>query len=139
METKMIWPPQVLIIAQESTDRDRLQKIFSECGVRSFCSSTLAEAHQLFFSGQALNAVFAEDRLPDGDLSAVLAAVGHFQKDVPVVALSHHADWDSYIAVMATGAFDCLVFPPGTLEAKRLLWSALQAFSTAQHRQSVAV
>jgi DNA-binding NtrC family response regulator len=137
-EREMIWPPQVLIVATECSDRDRLQKIFSQCGVHCFCYSTLMEA-QPFLSGQPVSAVFAEDRLPDGDLRAILAGVNHFQKDVPIVVLSRHADWDSYIAIMAAGAFDCLAFPPGTLEAKRVLWSALQSFSTAQHHQPVAV
>jgi DNA-binding NtrC family response regulator len=134
MENPMVWPTHILIIAAESSERNGLQRVFSQCGVRCRCCSTLADALALL-SNQPVSAVFTEDRLPDGDLPDILRAVGQLQEGLPVVALSRQADWDSYLADMAAGAFDYLAFPSGTLEARRVLWSALQEFSVAQHRQ----
>lgn len=133
----MVYPAQVLIIAQESGERENLQKIFAASGVRVFCYSTLLEA-QSFFSGQPVSAVFAETPLPDGDFQAVRAEVDHFQRGVPIVALARNMDWNIYLARMGAGAFDCLGFPPSSREAKRVLWSALQAFSTVRSQQPVA-
>lgn len=133
----MVWPAQVLIVAQESEERDTLQKILSTAGVHPFCCSTWMEA-QSFLSGQPVSAVFAEVQLPDGDFRAIRTDADRFQKGVPVIALARNMDWDSYLASMGAGAFDCLTLPPNTLEAKRVLWSALQTFSTAQHQEHVA-
>jgi DNA-binding NtrC family response regulator len=136
-EVTMDWPPQILILAPESSERNKLQRIISHCAASVFCCSTLLEA-QSFLSGQLVNAVFAQNPLPDGDLSAVLADVHRYQSKVPVVALLDGANWDQYEEVMRAGAFDYLAFPPGTLEVKRVLWSALHAFSTERREHGVA-
>jgi DNA-binding NtrC family response regulator len=132
----MVWPPQVLIIAPESPDRDKLETICWASGAHPFCYSTLLEA-QSFLSGQPVNAIFVEDPLPDGDFRTVLADVKREQKNIPVVALTRRVDWDSYLCSLTAGAFDCLALPPSTLEARRVLWSALQAFSTARRDELV--
>ena len=132
----MAWPVQVLIVAQESGEREKLYKICSAAGVHTVCCSTLLEA-QSFLSGHSVSAVFAETVLPDSDLQAVRATVRRLQNGVPIVALIWGMDWDSYLGGMGAGAFDCLNLPASTLETKRVLWSALQAFSTTVARESV--
>jgi DNA-binding NtrC family response regulator len=136
-EPVMVWPPQILIIDQESGERDKLQKIFTASGVRVFCYSTLLETES-FLSGQPVNAIFAETPLPDGDFRALRAEVERYRKGVPIIVLSRNMDWDQYLAAMGAGAFDCLSLPANTLEAKRVLWSALQAFSTTSSQEPVA-
>jgi DNA-binding NtrC family response regulator len=132
----MLWPPQVLIIARESSDRDKLEAICSASGAHPFSYSTLLEA-QSFLSGQPVSAIFVEDPPPDSDFRTVLADVEREQKNIPVIALSRRVDWDSYLCSLNAGAFDCLALPPSTLEARRVLWSALQAFSTARSDELV--
>jgi DNA-binding NtrC family response regulator len=127
----VLWPPQVLLIARESPDRDKLAAICLASGVHPFCCSTLLEARS-FLSAQPVNAIFVEDILPGGDFRAVLADVEREKKNIPVVALTQLLDWESYLGSLAAGAFDCLALPLSTLEARRVLWSALQAFSTAR-------
>ncbi len=125
----MSWPAQILIVAQESPERQKLQEIFQKAGVRTFCCCTLLESES-FLSGQPVSAVFAETPLPDGDFQAVRSIVGRLQSDVPIVALTRNMDWNSYLAAMGAGAFDCLSLPPNSMEATRVLWAALQGFST---------
>jgi DNA-binding NtrC family response regulator len=129
MEIPMSWPAQVLVIACESENRTKLEKILAECGCQVFCYATLLEA-QSFLSGQSVEAIFAEMKFPDGDFQVLRSEVERFQPGIPIIALSPGSDWDSYLAAMASGAFDCLSLPAGGMEIKRVLWSALNAFST---------
>ena len=133
----MIWPAQILVVARECKDRDALKKTLAASGTHVFCYATLLEAES-FLSGQRVNAIFAEEQLPDGDFQTLRAEVEHFQQGVPIVALTRNIDWDSYVASMASGAFDCLSLPASTLEIKRVLWSALNAFSTEPRPEHVA-
>jgi DNA-binding NtrC family response regulator len=125
--------PQVLIIAQESEDTIKLQKIFNSSGAHALCYSTLMEA-QSFLSGQSVSAVFTEVPLPDGDFQAVRADVERFQKGVPIIGLTREMDWNKYLASMGRGAFDCLALPPNPFEAKRVLSAALQSYSSKSRR-----
>jgi DNA-binding NtrC family response regulator len=134
----MIWPPQVLVIARESKDRDALQKTLAAAGSQVFCYATLLEAES-FLSGQPVKAIFAEMNLPDGDFQVLRAEVEHFQQGLPIIALARKMDWNSYLATMAFGAFDCLSFPASTLEIKRVLWSALNAFPIELRPEPVAI
>ena len=125
----MNWPAQILVIACESENRTKLEKILTECDCQVFCYATLLEALS-FLSGQSVEAIFAEMLFPDGDFGSLRSEVDRFQPGIPIIALSRGSDWDSYLAAMAAGAFDCLSLPAGALEIKRVLWSALHAFST---------
>ena len=51
----MSWPTQVLVIACESENRTKLEKILAECGCQVFCYATLLEALS-FLSGQSVEA-----------------------------------------------------------------------------------
>jgi DNA-binding NtrC family response regulator len=133
----MIRPEQVLVIARESEERDKLQKTLAATGVHVFCYATLLETRS-FLSGQPVSAIFAEVHLPDGNFQALRADVERYRKGVPLIAMTRNMDWDCYLASLASGAFDCLSLPASTLETKRVLWSALQAFSTARQSEPVA-
>lgn len=133
----MIWPAQVLVVARESKNRDALQKTLVASGAQVLCYATLLEAES-FLSGQRVNAIFAEEKLPDEDFQSLRTEVEHFQQAVPIVALARNLDWDSYLANMASGAFDCLSMTASTLEIQRVLWSALNEFSTEPRPEHVA-
>jgi DNA-binding NtrC family response regulator len=133
----MIWPAQVLVVARESKERDALQKILVASGAQVFCYATLLEVES-FLSGQRASAIFPEEKLPDGDFQALRTEVERFQPGVPIIALARNMDWESYLAGMASGAFDCLSLPASALEIKRVLWSALNAFFTEPRPESVA-
>jgi DNA-binding NtrC family response regulator len=44
---------------------------------------------------------------------------------IPVIVLSHLADWDAYIRALSAGAFDYIACPPEPVEAERILRLAL--------------
>lgn len=132
----MPWPAQILIVAQECPEREKVQRIFQTAGVRTFCCSTLLEAES-FLSGHSVSAIFAETVLPDGDFRAVRSVVARSQSGVPIVALTWNMDWNTHLAAMGAGAFDCVSLPSNTMEVKRVLWAALQSFSTITPSKSV--
>jgi len=134
----MSWCPQVLIIASESLDRRKLERISAGFGVHIICCSTLIEA-QPILSGNPISAVFAETPLPDGDLESILASVKQHRKLAPVVALIRPGTSTTRLAAIAAGAFECLSLPLNTADAKRVLWQALRACFTATHHELVAV
>ncbi len=133
----MLWPAQILVIAHESDDRWRLQKILEAAGTQVFCYSTLLEA-QSFLSGQTVDAVFAETNLPDGDFQSVHAEVEHFQPDVPLIALSSKIDWNRSLVAMADGAFDYITLPVNPIAVNRALSAALSAITSDRHAETVA-
>jgi DNA-binding NtrC family response regulator len=133
----MIRVPQVLVIASESGERDKLQKILSAAGVHPFCYATWMEALS-FLSGQPASVVFADVELPDCDFRGVHEDVDRVQQGVPVIALTRDANWNSYLASMGAGAFDCLTLPPNTHETQRVLRAALRSISTARGDEHVA-
>jgi DNA-binding NtrC family response regulator len=133
----MVSPPQVLVIAPESGERDKLQKILSAAGVHPYCYATWMEALS-FLSGQPTSVVFADVELPDCDFRGVHEDVDRVQTGVPVIALTRDANWNSYLAAMGAGAFDCLTLPPNTQETQRVLRAALRAISTARGNEHVA-
>ena len=49
----------------------------------------------------------------------------HFDNETPLVVVSHTENWDSYLAAVAAGAFDCIDFPPYPEELERILCLAL--------------
>ena len=133
----MVRPPQVLVIAPQSGARDKLQKILSAAGVHPFCYATWMEALS-FLSGQPTSVVFADVELPDCDFPGVHQDVDRIQTGVPVIALTRDANWNSYLAGMGAGAFECLPLPPDTHETQRVLRAALRSNSTARGNEHVA-
>lgn len=133
----MVSPPQVLVIAPESGERDKLQKILSAAGVHPFCCATWMEALS-FLSGQPTSVVFADVELPDCDFRGVHEGVVRVQNGVPVIALTRDAEWNSYLAGMGAGAFDCLTLPPNRHETERVLHAALGSISLARGNEHLA-
>jgi DNA-binding NtrC family response regulator len=125
----MIWPAQVLVIAQESKGREKLQRILQTTISHVFCYTTLLEA-QSFLSGHDVDAIFAELRMPDGDFQDLIKEVEHFQPGVPIVALGQPLDLDSNASSAAFGAFNFLPLLASGSEIKRIIWSALDASFT---------
>jgi DNA-binding NtrC family response regulator len=68
--------------------------------------------------------IFCGDDLPDGDLLVSLQTLAA-DTTVPVIALSHLAEWDACVDAFSAGAFDYIACPPNPNETERVLRSAL--------------
>lgn len=133
----MARPVQVLVVARETEERDQLDRRLGNFGVQVFCCSTLLEAES-FLSAQAADVMFSEVLLPDGDFRDVRAEADRFQASLPVVALGRIDDWDSYLADIASGAFDYMFLPASERTILRMLDAALNASSSALSVTSIA-
>ena len=92
------------------------------CGLCATCCCGLHEALSLL-ARQRFSVVFCSDILPDGDFRAGMKEVRRLSPNLPVIVLSHLADWDAYLSGLGTGAFDYVAFPPDSAETERILWA----------------
>ena len=113
-----------LVICNPGEDREKVVAALRKCGMRPICCSNLQDSRTLLCQ-DAFRMVLCRDNLSDGDFRAVLREVDKSTVHVPVIVLSHVADWDSYLRALGAGAFDFIVCPPDPAEVKRIIWSAL--------------
>jgi len=113
-----------LVISNPGEDQDSVAIALLRCGLCPIRCSTLQKARTLL-GQEAFKLVLCADTLPDGNLRAVLQEVKNSASRIPVVVLSHAADWDPYLKALAAGAFDLIVCPPDRSEAIRIIRSAL--------------
>jgi DNA-binding NtrC family response regulator len=75
-------------------------------------------------SRQRFTAILYE--VPDNEnLRSAIKGLAHLEADTPIVVVSCLNDWDTYLAAMASGAFDYIDFPPYPGELERILCLAL--------------
>ena len=113
-----------LIICNPGEDRERISASVLKCGLAPICCLNLEEAGMLLPQDE-FRIALCKDILGDGDFRAVLREAKKSNPEMPVIVLSHTADWDSYLKALGVGAFDYIVCPPNPLEAQRIIWSAL--------------
>jgi len=122
----------VLIICPEGQNLDGVAVIVRNCSFHAVFCFACGEARSLL-EQQNFSAVLCSDCLADGDFRDVVKAA----RPVPVIVLSHLAEWSPYLAALRAGAFDYLACPPDPGEVKRILWSAVSE-SSRLHRAAAA-
>jgi DNA-binding NtrC family response regulator len=115
---------QALIICEEGENRQKIIVAALKCGLSSVCCSSMKKARILLLQ-RDFRVVLCSDSLPDGDFHAVLKEIRTPTTNIPLIVLSHLADWDTYLKALGVGAFDYILCPPKPAEAERILWSAL--------------
>lgn len=75
---------------------------------------------------QAFQFVLCSDDLPDCNLRTAVRVLAAATGGVPVIVLSHLADWDAYMRALGAGAFDYIACPPDPAESERILRLALE-------------
>ena len=114
----------VLIIGSDSRHSDKAAEIVCDMGLKSVICSSLTDARALI-GRQTFQFVLCNDDLPDCNLRTSLKVLSSATGGVPVIVLSHLADWDAYMKALSAGAFDYIAFPPERVETKRILRLAL--------------
>jgi DNA-binding NtrC family response regulator len=69
--------------------------------------------------------VVCEDQLTDENYRDLVDAVERTTADVPVIVVSHLADWNEYLDAVSAGAFDYIGLPPRRAEIERAIKNAL--------------
>jgi DNA-binding NtrC family response regulator len=113
----------VLIISSQAQTRDRIAAVVRGCGLMPVFSPTLADARSILHESRPA-AVFCADDLPDGELREALPIL-KADAQVPVIALSHLAEWSCCLDAFSAGAFDYIACPPNPKETERVLRLAL--------------
>jgi DNA-binding NtrC family response regulator len=126
----------VLVVSSTPEQRENLARTIAGCGFRTVCCATLSEALSLL-RRQHFAMAFCEDELPDGNFRSLIRAAG--PTGVPVVVVSRHDEWETFLGAMKAGAFDYVAMPPLLPgEVGRLLWSALSETSRLEHLEQTA-
>ena len=110
----------VLIICSDSTRRDKAAEIVRGMRMQSVSCQSLTEARALI-ERQKLQFILCDDDLPDCNLRTSLKVLSSATGGVPVIVLSHLADWDAYMKALGAGAFDYIACPPEPIETERIL------------------
>jgi len=92
--------------------------------LQSAVCSSLTDARSLI-GWLAFQLVLCDDDLPDCNLRTSLKVLASATGGVPVVVLSHLADWDAYMKALSAAAFDYIACPPEPIETERILRLAL--------------
>jgi DNA-binding NtrC family response regulator len=84
---------------------------------------------------QTFRLILCSDDLPDCNLRTAIRVLSAATGGVPVIVLSHLADWDAYLTALDSGAFDYIVCPPDPIETERILRLAMEK-NPLPHRAS---
>jgi two-component system, NtrC family, response regulator PilR len=114
----------ILIIASQTAIRDSMAEIVRGLGLEPVLCSSIIDA-RAEMARQTFPCIFCSDDLPDCGVRMALRVLQASASAVPIVVLSHVADWDAYLAVLRAGAFDYIACPPDREEARRILRLAL--------------
>jgi DNA-binding NtrC family response regulator len=113
-----------LVICNQGEDRQKILGSLLKCSLSPICCSNVQEARKLLFH-KTFRVVLCSDLLSDSDFQTILRERKKSSGHAPVIVLSHVDEWDSYLKVLAAGAFDSIVCPPNPVETERIIWSAL--------------
>jgi len=133
----MLNTPPVLIICSETSQREKTVEIVRNLGLQPVECLSLTEARALI-ERQVFSFALCYDDLPDCNLRTALRVLSSGTKGIPVIVLSHLADWDAYIKALNAGAFDYIVCPPEPAETERILRLALDKNTPPQHAAQTA-
>jgi len=121
----MLNTPQVLIVCPDVVQRESAVEIVRRIGLHAVTCASLTDARALV-ERHTFRFVLCNDELPDCNLRTSVRVLTASTGGVPVVVLSHLADWDAYLRALSAGAFDYIVCPPDPIEAERILRLALE-------------
>jgi DNA-binding NtrC family response regulator len=114
----------VLLVSCDPLQCERLEKIVRQLGLHYTRCASLTDARGCI-EGQIFRFVLCSDDLPDCNLRTAVRVLTSSTGGVPVIVLSHLADWDAYMRALGAGAFDYIACPPDPAEAERILRLAL--------------
>jgi CheY-like chemotaxis protein len=128
---------QVLIASSDSLPYEKVGEVALRLGLQSVSCTSLSDARARI-DEQPFQLVLCGDDLPDCNLRTAVRVLAKSTGGVPIIVLSHLAEWDAYMRALDAGAFDYIACPPDLIEAERILRLAL-AQNPPPRRASQAV
>ena len=115
---------QVLIASANPVCCSVLSSIAKRLEVQSVQCASLSDARAQI-DKEPFRAVLCADDLPDCNLRMALRVLTSAARGIPIIAVSHLADWEACIKALDAGAFDYIACPPDEADAERILRLAL--------------
>jgi len=115
---------QVLIASSDPAYCSMLSGIVERLGIETVHCASLSDTRAQIDQG-AFRVVLCADDLPDCNLRMALHVLTAATRGLPIIAISHLADWEAYMKALDAGAFDYIACPPDPAEAERILRLAL--------------
>ena len=113
-----------LIVCSDPTQADKTAELACNVGLKSITCDSLTAARTLI-EEHTFQLILCADDLPDCNLRTSLKVLSSATGGVPVVVLSHLAEWEAYVKALSAGAFDYIAYPPDRAETERILGLAL--------------
>ena len=114
----------ILIASSTPLECRQTEEIVQRLGLHIVNCGSLSDARARI-DAQRFQLILCSDDLPDCNLRTALRVLSSSTGGVPVVVLSHLAEWDAYLRALDAGAFDYIPCPPEPAEAERILRLAL--------------
>jgi DNA-binding NtrC family response regulator len=115
---------QVLIVSSDALQCEKTDEIARRLGLQAVRCASLTDACSRI-EEETFQFVLCSDDLPDCNLRTALRVLTSSTGGVPVIVLSHLADWGAYMGALRAGAFDYIACPPDPIETERILRLAL--------------
>jgi DNA-binding NtrC family response regulator len=117
--------PPALIVCSDPAQSNKAIEMLRRIGLRHVLCTSLMDARALV-ERQIFQFVLCADELPDCNLRTAIRVLSASTGGVPVIVISHLADWDAFIRALSAGAFDYIACPPEAADAERILRMALE-------------
>jgi DNA-binding NtrC family response regulator len=113
-----------VIVSADLEAQQGLASLLDTCGLAPIITSTVKEAEAVL-NMESTFIVLCSDELPDGSFRDILRHTAMALDRVPVVVFSRLADWERYLIVLRSSAFDYVLYPPSRGEIERVVLNAL--------------
>ena len=133
----MFLPCQALIVSTDRLHCVKIEEIAAGLGMQSVHCASLTDARTRI-AVQSFPLVLCGDDLPDCNVRTALHVLTPSTGDLPVIVLSHLADWDAYMRALGAGAFDYIACPLTRLRRNASCESLLRYSASRRVSQSAA-
>ena len=127
-----------VIVSADLEAQQALANRLDECGLTAISASTVGEAEAILNLG-FVSVIVCSDELPDGGFRDIVRRTARTPNKVPVVVFSRFANWERYLSVLRSGAFDYVLYPPMRGEIERVVRNALRGAWLESAKQAVPV
>ena len=124
----------ILIVDDEASIRESLQKVLSKAGYLTVTASSGDEALALL-STQSVDIVLSDLKMPNGDGIELLKNVKKKFADIEVILLTGYGTIETAVEAMKAGAYDFITKPPKKAAVLSAVERALERQNLAQENK----